>query len=52
MLLRHEMLHQFLKHGDRFKSIERKRRNQDDDEPIVADQKYIADQRLSNIAAD
>lgn len=46
------MLHQFLKHGDRFDAIERKRRKLPADEPIVPDQDYASDHELFNIAAD
>ena len=54
LLLRHEMLHQYLKHGERYKKAIRKKLNiKDEEEPTFKDpldaQAY---HRISNMAAD
>lgn len=52
MLLRHEMLHQFLRHGARFDDMIRVRRKIQPGDPIPHDEQYAIDQLLSNFAAD
>ena len=54
LLLRHEMLHEYLKHGERYKNLIRKKLNlRDDEEPYFkSDIENRVYHKISNMAAD